>query len=63
MNIFEVRYFTGDFVVIDGCKSVKAVVLASMIRGKNISHQVSYWGNGCLNEPWIEEWRLTPWAE
>ena len=54
---------TGDSVVIDGSEDIKAVVLASMIRGNNKTHQVSYWGNGVLQEPWVEEWRLTPWEE
>ncbi len=61
----ETLYETGDSVAIDGCqeKGAKAVVLAVMIRSKNISYEVAYWGNGSLHERWIEEWRLTPWEE
>jgi len=59
----ETLYDTGDRVIIDNCKSVVAVVLAIVVRGKNITYQVSYWGNGTLQEPYVEEWRLTPWDE
>jgi len=59
----ETLYDIGDKVTIDGCNSVVAVILAVVIRGKNTSYQVSYWGNGSLQEPYVEEWRLTPWAE
>lgn len=59
----ETLYDIGTKVFIDGCESVVAVILSVTVRGKNISYQVSYWGNGVLQEPYVEEWRLTPWAE
>jgi len=59
--VFE--FEPGDTVCIDGDRSIRAVVVASMIRGRQgeVTHQVSWIQNGSIHEPWIEDWRLTRW--
>ena len=53
---------TGDKIIIDECRDLVAVVLAVQIRGSNITYQVSWVQDGCLREPWVEEWRMEKWV-
>ena len=61
----DTPYDIGDSVVIDGQEDICARVTAISIRGtgKNVTYEVKYFHNGDQREPWIEEWRLTPWVE
>lgn len=59
----ETLFDQGDKVIIDGDKSIVATVTATCIRGKNTTHEVSYFHNGTKTDMWIEDWRLDKWAE
>lgn len=60
MQTVSFLFEEGDYVIMDGCNSIKGVVVASCLRGSNKTHQVS-WMDGGLRNEWIEDWRLTPW--
>lgn len=60
MRVVELSFDEGDFVTIDGCDSIKAVVLSACVTGNAISYQVA-WMDGGQRKEWIESWRLSKW--
>ncbi len=57
------RFKPGDFVLIDGCPVSRGIVTGVMCRGAAFElqyYQVAWVANGNPQEPWIEEFRLSP---
>lgn len=68
MTTYSTKFNISSFVTIDEDPSIKARVLAVTIRDASVgcasmTYEVSWFHNGNPVKDWIEEWRLTPWAE
>lgn len=60
---YESEFAYGDKVILDGDKDIVAQVLSIQFRGKNVLVHVSWFSNGHMVEPWVEDWRLELWVE
>lgn len=58
--IFDSPFALEDRVLIDGCESIVAVVVAVCFRIENPQIEVSWWCNGALQHAWVSPWRLSP---
>lgn len=58
----ETLFDVGDKVIIDGDKSIVAVVTVIHIQGPNFfTYQVGYFHNGTMSDIILDEWRLDKW--
>jgi hypothetical protein len=57
---FQSRFGLGDRVIVDGCRSVVAVVVALTFRHLDHEVQISWWNEGSLNHDWVSASRLEP---
>ena len=62
--IIETRFDIGDFVMIDGDKSIKAVIVGIEVCDirQNIVYRVG-WVDGGIKEASVDEWRLATWDD
>ena len=64
---FESLYDLGNYMMVDGDKSMKVVITSVRFRlaskGTLTMYECSWIHNGHNTEAWIEEWRLLPWEE
>lgn len=60
-HVYHGHFAYGDKVTLDGDKDIVATVLSVQFRGENVTYHVSWFSNGHMVEPWIEEWRLEKW--
>ena len=58
--IIETRFGIGDYVMVDGCSSIKCVVTAIKVCDlrENISYEIG-WFDGDLKSGDVDEWRLS----
>jgi hypothetical protein len=61
--IIETKFDIGDYVMVDGCASIKCAVIGIQVCDirQNISYELG-WMDGGLKSAWIDEWRLSPHA-
>lgn len=60
LKTFQSKYAPGDKVIIDGDKSITATITTVMFgRGDRILYQCEWFSNGGLQNPYIEDWRVT----
>jgi hypothetical protein len=59
MATLHTRFFRGDKVAIDGDKSLKAVVIAFLWRGKSFEVEIAWFSNGQHYTAWVDEDRLS----
>lgn len=63
MASFDSDFGLADRVLIDGCESIVAQVVAVCFRIENPQIEVSWWSNGALQSAWVSPWRLSPAPE
>ena len=63
VTTFESRFFISQQVTIDDDTSVVGTVTGMCFKSHIGLVQVSWIHNGQLQEPYIEEWRLSPWKK
>lgn len=59
-NRVDFEYDIGEHVSVDS--EIKAIVVAALVSGTGKQYKVSYFHNGVLNEPWLDDWRLEKWV-
>lgn len=62
----DIRFEVGDYVSIDGDRSLQAVVLGASVSGRVIEEvklHVSWIHNGAICSSWVEDWRVKLWEE
>ncbi len=62
--IIETIFDIGNMVMIDGDKSIKAVIVGIEVCDirQNIVYKVG-WVDGGIKEASVDEWRLAPWDD
>lgn len=55
---FESKFTIGEYIKIDGCGELRAVITAVLWRSDRAQYEVS-WISGSSHTAWIEEWRLS----
>lgn len=52
------RFYFGDRVHVDGCRSVEAVVVGLRAFTTGSQSLISWWSDGRMCTEWVDEWRL-----
>lgn len=57
--IIETKFDIGDYVMVDGCASIKCAVIGIKVCDikQNICYEIG-WMNGGARSDWVDQWRV-----